>query len=139
MSFECTKAKTTRKSWDLLQRIYRVTPDIYICCTSPRMENLYSKPNECQRIRRKWIIGINFFNFLYRKNWRWPLFLIQYWTKCNNENACILLHFLINAKVSKFDCKKTNIYSTNFDCKALKSQKFALKSQLFLEMPFTLS
>ena len=53
-----------------------------ICCTSPRMENLYTKPNASQQIRRKWIIGINFFNFLYGKNWRWPLFLIQYWTKC---------------------------------------------------------
>ena len=37
-----------------------------------------TKPNACQQIRQKWIIGISFFNFLYVKNWRWPLFLIQY-------------------------------------------------------------
>ena len=28
--FECARAKTARKSWDLLHRIYWVTPEIYI-------------------------------------------------------------------------------------------------------------
>jgi hypothetical protein len=33
--FECARAKTARKSWDLLHRIYWVIPEIYIRRTSP--------------------------------------------------------------------------------------------------------
>ena len=51
------------------------------------------------------------------------------------------LAFSNNAKVSRFDCKKTHIYSTNFDCKTLKRSKnlpYMYISQLFLYTPFIL-
>ena len=36
--FECARAKTFRKSWDLIHKSYWVTPQIYTLRTSPRME-----------------------------------------------------------------------------------------------------